>query len=72
MKVRLDEAKRREDEYLERRVEAGDLEAKRRRRQEEADAPEPAAAEPAAPGTAPPGPTEGGAIESREHRDNGK
>ena len=63
MKVRLDDAVRRQDEYLERRVEAGDLDAKRRKRAaEEAEASEPAeaaaAAEPAPP--TPPAPAEGG------------
>ena len=56
LQKKLDEAVRRQDEYLERRVEAGDMSAKRRRDEGAAEAAE----APVVPDPAPPAPAEGG------------
>ena len=58
LQKKLDEAVRRQDEYLERRVEAGDLSAKRRRDEGAAEAAE----APVVPDPAPPAPAEGGGV----------
>ena len=65
LKKKLDDEARRQDEYLKRRVEAGDLSANRRREEGAAEAAEATVT----PDPAPPAPAEGGAFSflSRKH-----